>query len=259
MPREIEQLRYEDDWSAGRLYHDDLVYYDASVDGQGGHIRDKPVFTIEEAAYYLNRGIGVQEYEGNFYNSGANWDGAQGTANNDWYWVSASKTNGGQAASAGQPEGTGATGPLTTLNYGFYETLATLPDPYVFSNASDGTNGLYIGFGVAAGFSAFDANQRDAARQAIESWDDLITVSFVETHFKDGDINFMNTTTGPIQASAYLPYDYGLTGFDLDNNPDTPPTTLMQDDGSLVSYYEIAGDVYVNPNQASNHLFDEGQ
>ena len=242
---------YQADYSVGRTeVGGDAMFYvptpsDASVDGQGGEIRDKPVFTIEEAAYYLNRGIGPQEYDGNFYNSGANWDGAQGTANNEWYWLPVSKTNGGEAAfpSVG---GGGATGPLTTLNYGFYESVATLPDPYVYTRASDGTDAKYIGFGVVNGFSAFDAEQREATRQAIESWDDLIAVDFVETHFSQGDINFMNTTTGPIQASAYLPYDYGATG-------------IIQDDGSRVTYAEIAGDVFVNPNQASNHLFDEGQ
>ena len=233
MARYVNEFHYEDDWSAGRSYHDDLVYYDASVDGQGGTIRDKPVFTIEEAAYYLNRGIGVQEYEGNFYNSGANWAGAQGTADNDWYFLA-------------QAKGTAPGQPLTELAFGFYETKATLPDPYVYTVAADGTDAQYVGFAVANGFSAFDAEQREATRQAIESWDDLIAVTFVEKHFSEADLNFMNTTTGPIQASAYLPYDYGTTG-------------IVQDDGSLVSYAEISGDVFVNPNQASNHLFDEGQ
>jgi len=216
-----------------------------SVDGQGGTIRDKPVFTIEQAAYYLNRGDGVFTVDGVSYNSGANWDGAQGTANNQWYWEAVSKNNGGEAAyySLG---GSGATGPLTTINFGFYESLATLPDPYVYTRLSDGTNAKYIGFAVAQGFSAFDADQRDAARQALSAWDELINVKIVETDAAHGDINFMNTTTGPAQASAYLPYDYGRT-------------SIVQDDGSYVTYAEIAGDVYVNPNQASNHLFDEGQ
>ena len=217
---------YQADHSVGRtevggdamFYTGPRAPYDASVDGQGGTIRDKPVFTIEQAAYYLNRGIGPQEYDGNFYNSGANWDGAQGTANNEWYWLPVSKTNGGEAAypSVG---GTGATGPLTTLNFGFYETKETLPDPYIYTVKADGVEGKqYVGFAVANGFSAFDAEQREATRQAIEAWDDLIAVSFVETHFSQGDLNFMNTTTGPIQASAYLPYDYGAT-------------EIIQDDG----------------------------
>ena len=219
---------------------------EASVDGDGGEIRGKPVYTVEEVAYYLNRGVGVQEYEGNFYNSGANWDGAQGTANNEWYWVNTSKNNGGQAVSEGQTGGPGAIGPLTTLNFGFYETLETLPDPYVYTQAADGTSQTYFGMEVTEGFSTFDADQRAAAREAIEAWDELILVDFAETSFEQGDINFMNTTTGPIQASAYLPYDYG-------------DTTVLQDDGTFVSFYEISGDVYINPDQATNHQFDEGQ
>ena len=238
---------YQSDFSVGRVTFDgDSVFLlDASVDGQGGTIRDKPVWDIEQIAYQLNRGDGVQEFEGVYYNSGANWDGAQGTANNQWYWLPVSKTLGGETAFPSQG-GSGASGPLTTLNFGFYESVATLPDPYVYTMAADGTSAKYIGFGVVSGFSAFDAEQRDATRQAIASWDELINVSFVETHFSQGDLNFMNTTTGPAQASAYLPYDYGTTG-------------ILQDDGTYVNYSEIAGDVFVNPNQPSNHLFDEGQ
>jgi serralysin len=58
----------------------------------------------------------------------------------------------------------------------------------------------------------------------------------------------MNTTTGPAQASAYLPYDYGVVS-----------PTIIQDDGTPVTYAEISGDIFINPNQASNFQFDEGQ
>ena len=237
---------YESDFSLGRVELEaDSVLMEASVDGQGGTIRDKPVWDIEQIGFQLNRGDGAILYQGEYYNSGANWDGAQGTANNQWYWLPVSKTLGGETAFPSQG-GSGASGPLTTLNFGFYETLATLPDPYVYTRASDGTNSLYLGMAIAQGFSALSAEQREATRQAIASWDELINISFVETHFSQGDLNFMNTTTGPAQASAYLPYDYGTT-------------TILQDDGTYVNYSEIAGDVYINPNQPSNHLFDEGQ
>jgi serralysin len=245
--RDIED-GYQSDFSTGRTEVDgDGVFYlaEASVDGQGGTIRDKPVFTIEEAAFYLNRGDGLIVEGGVTYQSGAAWAGAMGTANNNYYWLPVSKNNGGDAAFS-SVGGNGGTGPLTTLNFGFYETLATLPDPYVFTRLSDGTNAQYIGLGVASGFSAFSAAQRAATRDAIGAWDEVTSLNFAETHFSQGDINFMNTTTGPIQASAYLPYDYGATG-------------IIQDDGSRVTYAEIAGDVFVNPNQASNQLFDEGQ
>ena len=243
---------YESDWALGRVeVGGDAMLLEASVDGQGGELRDLPVFTIEQAAFYLNRGIGLQQDGGVYYGSGANWAGATGF-NNEWYYVATAKSNGGEAndASTAARLGLPATGPigrLTQLNYGFYETLATLPDPYVFTRLSDGTNQLYIGDARANGFSTFSAAQREAARQAIESWDDLIAVKFVETHFKQGDINFMNTTTGPIQASAFLPYGSSTS------------SVIIQDDGTRVTTYERVGDVYINPNQASNQQFDEGQ
>ncbi|RDE05312.1 M10 family metallopeptidase C-terminal domain-containing protein [Sphingomonas aracearum] len=235
---------YHDDWSVGRVYAEDVAApthtaplepLDASVDGQGGTIRGKPVFTIDQAAYYLNRGDGLITEGGVTYRSGANWDGAQGTANNDYYTLANSK---------GHVAGT----PLTTLAFGFYETKATLPDPYVYTQLADGTNQQYIGLAVANGFSALSADQRVAARQAIGIWDSLIKVTFVEKAFGDADINFMNTTTGPAQASAYLPYDYGRTN-------------IVQDDGTLVTYEEISGDVFIaTPSiNSSNALFDEGQ
>ena len=247
---------YQSDWSIGRVEvgGDAMFYLDASVDGQGGMIRDNPVFTAEQAAFYLNRGIGPQTSGGVTYNSGANWAGAQGTANNEWFFQATSKTTGGEAYDGATQyrlsNGTvfvGPTGPLTQLNYGFYETQATLPDPYVYTVASDGTNALYFGMAQAVGFSTFTAAQRDAARQAIASWDELIDISFVETHFSQGDINFMNTTTGPAQASAYLPYGSSTS------------SVIIQDDGTRVTTYERVGDVFVNPNQASNLQFDEGQ
>ncbi len=257
--REAEDT-YEGDFSIGRIdVGGDAFFYvggaeDASVDGQGGELRDLPVFTIDQAAYYLNRGAGPQEYEGNFYNSGANWGGAQGTAANEWYYLATSKTNGGEAhdpstaARLGLPA-TGPTGPLTALNYGFYETLATLPDPYVYTRASDGTNALYIGDSRAVGFSTFSEAQRAATREAIASWDDLVGITFHETPFQQGDINFMNTTTGPAQASAFLPYGSSTS------------SVIIQDDGTRVTTYERVGDVFVaTPSvNASNGQLDEGQ
>jgi serralysin len=245
---------YHGDFGIGRVVSEDgdVVFtgtrapQEASVDGQGGTIRDKPVFTIDEAAFYLNRGDGLFTIDGVTYGSGANWDGAQGF-DNDYYFTNAGKANGGKAVSSGQPGGTGvADGALTTINYGFYETLATLPEPYVYNRAGDGA--LVVGFAVARGFSAFSEAQKAATREAMASWDDLVAVKFVETNFRQGDINFMNTTTGPAQASAYLPYDYGVS-------------TTKKFNGENVSFYEIAGDVYVAAPSvnASNGALDEGQ
>lgn len=209
---------------------------EASVDGQGGSIRGKPVFTIDEAAYYLNRGDGLIKVGGVTYESGAIWEGAKGDVNR-YYDVADAKTV--------APGGT-----LTTLTYGFYETKASLPEPYQITLPNGTTTSAFSS--LIAGFSALSEAQRVAARDAIQAWDDLISVKFVETSAADGDINFMNTTTGPAQASAYLPYDYGAVTYS-DGSP------VVNDKGETVTYREIAGDVYINPNQASNQVFDEGQ
>lgn len=209
---------------------------EASVDGQGGTIRGKPVFTGDQAAYYLNRGDGLFTVNGVTYESGAIWEGAKGDVNR--YYTPADSKN-------VAPGGT-----LTTLTYGFYESKETLPEPYQITLPGGTTTSGFAS--LISGFSALSANQRVAARDAIQSWDDLISVKFVETSAADGDINFMNTTTGPAQASAYLPYDYGALTY---SNGDP----VLNDKGETVTYREIAGDVYINPNQASNQIFDEGQ
>lgn len=226
---------YQPDFPGQQLVDIDPTPSDASVDGQGGTIRDKPVFTIEEAAYYLNRGDGLITFEGQQYESGAEWFGAQGTARNDWYFLPESKVDND--------------GTLNTLSFGFYETQLSLPEPYLIRLPN---GALVAGMGQTAGFSAFSADQRAATREAIAVWDDLIAVDFVETHFSEGDINFMNTTSGPIQASAYLPYDYGVVRY-------TNGQPVVNFDGEVVTNAEISGDIYVNPNQPSNRQFDEGQ
>ena len=118
-----------------------------------------------------------------------------------------------------------------TISYGFFNVQTDLYNGYV--NFSNNT-----ALSEFFGFSAFSAAQRDAARQAIATWDEVVAVNFVETANARADINFGNTTTGPAQAWAYLPYNY------------TP-----------AAFARVAGDVWVatpsiNP---SNAAFDEGQ
>ena len=83
----------------------------------------------------------------------------------------------------------------------------------------------------AAGFTPFTEEQRDAARDSLALWDDLIAPNFVE---KNGggaaDITFMNTNTGPAQASAYTPFYRGGHGKEQ----------------------KIQGDLYVNQDQGDN-------
>lgn len=80
----------------------------------------------------------------------------------------------------------------------------------------------------AAGFSAFTAAQQAAARIALQSWADASGVRFVESAATTAQIVFANTTTGPGQAWAYMP-------------------------GS-----GVGGDVWINPNQASNFQLSPG-
>ena len=58
---------------------------------------------------------------------------------------------------------------------------------------------------TVTGFTPFTAEQRDAARAAIQLWDDLIAPSFREVNGAGADIVYMNTTTGPAQAAACWP------------------------------------------------------
>jgi len=53
------------------------------------------------------------------------------------------------------------------------------------------------------GYSPFTEAQRDAARLAMELWDDLIAPSITEKNGNGADITLANTTTGPAQAWAY--------------------------------------------------------
>lgn len=86
-----------------------------------------------------------------------------------------------------------------------------------------------------AGFSPFTEAQRAAARDSLQLWDDLIAPSFVEKNGKGAaDISFMNTSTGPAQASAFTPFYRGGHGKDQ----------------------KIQGDVFVNQDEGSN--FDLG-
>ncbi len=218
---------YEPDLAVDRLQLDDLVYNPLlsegiSVDGDGGSIRNKPVFTVDEAAFYLNRGDpkAGATYDPNnptaFFepNTGAQWAGAQGGHNGIY-----------DAFSKSYVEGQ----PLTELTFGFYGSRADIDPAYNF------IGGNAPGRRRLDGFSAFTDAQKAATRVAIDAWDELIPVQFREVAPANADMNFMNTTTGPAQASAYLPYNYGPT------------------------FAGVAGDVAVNPNQASNQVFAPGQ
>ncbi|GAA4040990.1 serralysin family metalloprotease AprA [Sphingomonas rosea] len=88
----------------------------------------------------------------------------------------------------------------------------------------------YLG-GTVEGFMPFTAAQRDAAKAALVLWDDLIAPRFVEKNGAGAaDILFMNTNTGPGQASAFTPFLNGGSG----------------------KYNKIQGDIFVNQDEGSN-------
>ena len=72
--------------------------------------------------------------------------------------------------------------------------------------------GLYnnpnYAFGAGFGLSPYSEEQREAARAAIQLWDDLIPQSFRETNGLGADIQFSNSLD-PAQAYAYYPQTRG--------------------------------------------------
>ena len=73
--------------------------------------------------------------------------------------------------------------------------------------------GLYnnprYGFSAGYGLSGFSDAQKDAAREAIDLWDDLIAPGFIERGSNGADIQFSNSYD-PGQAYAYYP-EYSFT------------------------------------------------
>jgi len=84
---------------------------------------------------------------------------------------------------------------------------------YAFADAQNAT-GFFAQWDEGAGYSTFSAAQREAAREAIQYWDDLIAPTFVEVNGTGGaDIVYANTSTGPDQAWAYYPNGKGTPYF----------------------------------------------
>lgn len=156
----------------------DVISLDANVDGTGGTLSGKPVYTLDQVIANLNR----TSYPGSGI-PGPMW--AVGT---DFM---------------GQNE----SGDAGVIYYGFYQTQSQLFQvPYVYPNA---TNTGLLGRAEYFGFAPFSAAQQAAATKAIALWDDLISVSFVQQSATDSDITYGNLTNAPqTQAYAFLPYNY---------------------------------------------------
>jgi len=84
---------------------------------------------------------------------------------------------------------------------------------YSFQDSAHATgiyNNPHEGFTEQFGYSPLTEAQRAAVRVGIQTWDELIAPSFKEVNGAGGaDIVYSNTTTGPAQAWAYYPYNYG--------------------------------------------------
>ena len=126
-----------------------------------------------------------------------------------------------------------------TITYGFFENRGELfTNGYVYS-----FNGTLYGLNEYFNFAPFTEAQRAAARESIQSWDDVVAISFVETDANNADINFGNLASAPTtQAYARLPYGTltGIPELDAQVGP-------------------IVGDIWISASQASNFQLDEGR
>jgi serralysin len=119
----------------------------------------------------------------------------------------------------------GAIWPITgskTVTFAFLDK-----DPGgLYNNPNEGLDSL------VDGFAPFTEAQRQAARDAIALWDDLMAISLVEKNGKGADILFMNSNSdgAPAQAGAFTPFLNGGNG----------------------RYTKLQGDVFVNQDQPDN-------
>ena len=156
----------------------DVISLDANVDGIGGTLSGKPIYTLDQVIANLNR----TSYPG----SGI--PGAQWNFGEDYM-------------------GQNKSGDPGVIQYGFYSSRAEMFQvPYVFQQGA----GL-AGRSEYFGFAPFSAAQQAATNKAIALWDDLISVTFVQvTDMNQADLTYGNLTNAPqTQAYAYLPYNYG--------------------------------------------------
>lgn len=125
-----------------------------------------------------------------------------------------------------------------TITFGFFENQNELfENGYVYFIGANG-----YGFSEYFNFASFSEAQRGAARESMQSWDDVAAVAFVETAAGDADINFGNLASAPTtQAYARLPFG-----------------TLTGDPALNAQIQPIAGDVWISASQASNFQLDEG-
>lgn len=125
------------------------------------------------------------------------------------------------------------------INFGFHTGQQSLWDNgYVYE-----FGGNLFGFSEFFNFAPFSEAQKAAAREAMQNWDDVVSVTFQESSIDDADITFGNLASAPTtQAYAYLPAG------PLVSNP------YLND-----QIQDVAGDIWISASQASNFRLDEGQ
>ncbi|HYI41594.1 MAG TPA: M10 family metallopeptidase C-terminal domain-containing protein [Allosphingosinicella sp.] len=128
---------------------------------------------------------------------------------------------------------------LSVIKFGFHTGQQSLQDNgYVYFVGDNG-----FAFSEYFNFAQFNDAQKAAAREALQSWDDLIAVSLVESDIDSADIAFGNLASAPTtQAYAYVPRPV------LTSNPDINAQIL-----------EVGGDVWISLSQPSNLQLDEGR
>ncbi|MEO7177522.1 MAG: M10 family metallopeptidase C-terminal domain-containing protein [Allosphingosinicella sp.] len=158
----------------------DVIALYGNVDGSGGTLSGKPVYTLDQVTANMNR----TSYPG----SGI--PGPQWSYGEDYM-------------------GQNKSGDSNVIQYGFYTSQSQLFQvPYVYTNAA-GT-GL-VGRNEYFQFAAFSPAQQAAASKSIQLWDDLIKPSIVQvSNIANADITYGDLKVAPTtQAYAYLPYAYG--------------------------------------------------
>ncbi|HEX8625766.1 MAG TPA: M10 family metallopeptidase C-terminal domain-containing protein [Allosphingosinicella sp.] len=128
---------------------------------------------------------------------------------------------------------------LSEIKFGFHTSQASLQaNGYVFF-----LNGGGFGLSEYFNFAPFSEAQKSATREAMQSWDDVIAPSLVESNINDADIAFGNLASAPTtQAYAYVPRNI------MSSNPVINAQVM-----------DVAGDVWISASQASNFQLDEGR
>lgn len=168
--------------------------------------------------YNVDRGeyvqsISIDPYAGGTYNNKPIWtpDEAGAYLNRtgyDWY------TNNGDVLDDG------------ILNFAFFNTQEDFFETGYINDTFTQAFSEYFDF------QAMTPAQREAARLTLGLWDDLVSISFVETEsIGDADIRYGNTDTGSAsQAYAYLPFG-----------------TIYDDpEGGWSNLGDLGGDVWIN-------------